>query len=287
MPIDLQQVRKGFVYQIRAPIGAILQDMQTLAGADQHYSRVRRRFCLLGFLCVAGFILGMILAFSDGPVELAIPLIFGGVPAALVLFILAGTYGGRLRNHRERYELLRDMCATLQRDTDPNAPVHVHLAMKDTSRFLYQQDPIPQRGSGKQSFSEDNGMCLTGRLLDGTEYSLALREMIRKRTCRTARGKIKTKTRSWFFLSLRMICPKDVYGDLHALENGLRKNVRLPQLCLLKSLKTGRKTVFMRVRVDREEDIRGAAVMMFLALYRGLNLARRLHGRRSKGKGAA
>lgn len=285
MPIDLEQARKGFVYQSKAPIGVILQDIQTLATADETYSRVRRKRFWLGMMCVGGFFLGMILAFAGILVPLAILLIFGGPVAAIVLFIKAATYGSKLKKYRPRYELLRDMCATLLRDTDPNALVHVNLALKDASRFLYEQ-PYPQRKNGKQSFSEDNGMCLTGQLLDGTQYSLALREMIRKRSFTTPRGKRKTKWRSWYFLSLRTICPKDLYGDLRAIENGIRKNVRLPQSCLLKNLKAGGRTLFLRVRLERMEDARGAATMMFLALYRGLNLARRLHAAHAKGKGA-
>jgi hypothetical protein len=286
MPINLEQVRKGFIYQNKAPIGAILQDVQTLATADEHYARGRRKRFWLGMMGVGAFILGLVLAIAEVLTPLAVLLIFCGIPAAIVFFIMAATYGGKLKKYRHRYELLRDMCATLARDTSPNAPVFVNLALQDTSRFLREEE-YPQRRKGKQSFHEDNGLCLTGELLDGNQYSLALRELTRKRSFITPRGKHKTKFRTSYFLSLRMICPKDLYGDLRAIENGLRRNVRLPQSCVLKSLKAGRKMLFMQVRLANVAEARGAAVMMFLALYRGLNLARRLHGPSSKGKGAA
>jgi hypothetical protein len=286
MAIDLEQVRKGFVFQSSAPIGAVLEDLQTIAQADQQFARVRKARFWRGMMCVGGLVLGIVLAASEILTTLAVFLIVLAPIAAIVFFVKAATYGGKLKKYHWRYETLRDLCGTLLRDTHPNAPVNVSLALQDTSR-LVSEAPWPVRKKGKQSFSDDSWLFAGGQFLDGAQYSLALRELIRKRTYVNPRGKYKTKYRSWYFLTVRVVCPKDLYGDLRPLENGLRKTARLPQSCVLRGVKAAGKAVAMKVRVDRMEDVRGTAVMMFLALYRGLNLARRLHGSHTSGKGAA
>jgi len=286
MAIDLEQVRKGFVYQSSAPLGGVLEDLQTIAQADQRFARGRKARFWRGMMCLGGLVLGIVLAANEILTTLAVFLIVAGLIAAIVFFVKAATYGGKLKRYHWRYETLRDLCGTLQRDTLPNAPVNVSLALQDTSRAV-SEAPWPVRKKGKQSFSEEDWLSIAGQFLDGAQYSLALREMVRKRTYVNPRGKYKTKFRSLYFLELRVVCPKDLYGDLRPLENGLRKTARLPQSCVLRSVKAGGKAVAMKVRIGQMEDVRGAAVMMFLALYRGLNLARRLHGPHPSGKGAA
>jgi hypothetical protein len=201
-----------------------------------------------------------------------------GVACAVILWVAAYRYGRNLTTYRWRFELLGRLAESLQQDGDPKAPVKVSLGLKDRARLL-KEEIWPARPRGKQRFSEDDWLSIQGRFLDGAEFSETVYELIRRRTYVNPRGKSKTKYRSRHFIGLRLACPQELYGDLRPLEEGLKKNLRLPASATVRGVKVGEKAVFLKVRVAEAAELIQANVMMLLGLYRALNLARQMQGR--------
>jgi hypothetical protein len=279
MAIDAQKLRIDGVYEAQAPLESVLADVAEIDKAEQQFARVRKRKLLHGFLSLGAGVLAMLVAvFAGALVLVGVLLLIAGIVFAVLLWVSAYRYGRNLKTYRWRFELLGRLGASLQQDSDPKAPVTVSMGLKDRGRFI-KEELWPERKRGKQRFSEDDWLSIEGRFLDGTQFTETVLELIRKRTYVNPRGKSKVKYRSWHFVSLRLAYPKDQYGELRPLEEGLKKALRLPASATVRGLKVGGKTVFLKVRVDQAADLPQANTMMYLGLYRALNLARQLQGR--------
>lgn len=277
MSVDAQQLRKVCVYEAQLPLASVLADVQEMDKTEQGFGRYRKARVWNGVACVGAGILGIVLAAAFDLVGPGVLLTLLGFFGGIGLFIYAYSYGRMLTTYRWRLELLRDLGKALEQDSDPKTPVKVALGLKDRGRLL-KEEIWPARKRGKQRFSEDDWLSIEGRFLDGTMYSETIRELVRKRTYVNPRGKSKTKFRSWHFISIRLACPKEHYGDLQPLEEGLRKTLRLPESAVVRGLKVGAKAVTLRVRVDLRNELLQANLMMYLGLYRALNLARQAQG---------
>jgi hypothetical protein len=279
MAIEAEKLRTGGVYEAQVPLESVLADVGEIDKAEQQFARVRKRKLRQGFLSLGVGVLGVVLAVFAGPLSLVgVLLLIAGIVLAVLLWVSAYRYGRNLKTYRWRFELLGRLGASLQQDSDPKVPVSVSLGLKDRGRFI-KEEVWPERKRGKQRFSEDDWLSIEGRFLDGTQFSETVQELIRKRTYVNPRGKSKVKYRSRHFVSLRLSCPKDQYGDLRPLEEGLKKTLRLPASATVRGLKVGGKAVFLRVRVDQAAELPQANAMMYLGLYRALNLACQLQGR--------
>jgi hypothetical protein len=257
----------------------VLADVGEIDKTEQQFARVRKRKLLHGFLSLAAGVVGLVVTVAVGvPGFIGALLLLAGIALAVILWVAAYRYGRNLKTYRWRFELLGKLASSLQQDSDPKVPVSVSLGLKDRGRFL-KEEVWPERKRGKQRFSEDDWLSIEGRFLDGTQFTETMQELIRRRTYVNPRGKSKVKSRSRHFVSLRLTCPKDQYGELRPLEEGLKKNLRLPASATVRGLKVGGKSVFLRVRVDEAAEIPQANAMMYLGLYRALNLARQLQGR--------
>jgi hypothetical protein len=220
----------------------------------------------------------LVAVFAEALVLVGVLLLIAGIVFAVLLWVSAYRYGRNLKTYRWRFELLGRVGASLQADSDPKAPVTVSMGLKDRGRFI-KEEVYPERKRGKQRFSEDDWLSIAGQFLDGTQYSETVMELVRRRTFVNPRGKSKVKYRSWHFIGVRLTCPKDQYGELRPLAEGLKKTLRLPASATVRGLKVGGKTVFLRVRVDQAAELPQANAMMYLGLYRALNLARQVQGR--------
>jgi hypothetical protein len=278
MAIDAEKLRTVGVYEAQAPLGSVMTDAAAIDQAAQRFAAVRKHKLGQGFLALGAAVLCIVLAASVGLVLLGVLLFMAGVALAVVLWVSAYRYGRNLKTYQWRFELLKRLGASLAQDSDLNSAVTVSLGLKDRSRLL-REEVWPLRKRGRQRFLEDDWLSVQGRFLDGTEYTENVRELIRRRTYVNPRGKSKVKYRSQHFIGLRLACPRELYGDLRPLAEGLKKSLRLPASASIRGLKVGGKVVFLRVRVDQVADLPLANVMMYLGLYRALNLARQLQGR--------
>jgi hypothetical protein len=279
MAIDVKKLEKGSVYEAQAPLESVLADVAEIDKAEQQFAQARKAKVRLGFLSLGIGVLGIVLAvFAVAFALVGVLMALAGFACAVILWVSAYRYGRNLKTYRWRFELLGRLAASLQQDSDPKAPVKVSLGLKDRARFL-KEEVWPVRPRGKQRFTADDWLSIQGRFLDGAEFSETVQELIRTRTYTNPRGKSKTKCRSRHFIGLRLACPKDSYGDLRPLEEGLKKNLRLPASATLRGVKVGEKAVFLKVRVAEAAELSQANVMLFLGLYRALNLARQMQGR--------
>jgi len=279
MAIDAEKLRTSGVYETQAPLESVLADVGEIGKTEQQFGRERKKKLLHGFLSLAAGVVGLVVTVAVGvPGFIGALLLLAGIALAVILWVAAYRYGRNLKTYRWRFELLGKLASSLQQDSDPKVPVSVSLGLKDRGRFL-KEEVWPERKRGKQRFSEDDWLSIEGRFLDGTQFTETMQELIRRRTYVNPRGKSKVKSRSRHFVSLRLTCPKDQYGELRPLEEGLKKNLRLPASATVRGLKVGGKSVFLRVRVDEAAEIPQANAMMYLGLYRALNLARQLQGR--------
>lgn len=279
MAIDAEKLRTVGVYEAQAPLESVLADVAEIDKLAQQCARARKRKVLHGFLSLGAGVLGIVIAASvESLVLVGVLLLLAGIALAIVLWVAAYRYGRNLKTYRWRFELLGRVGASLQQDSDPKVPVSVSMGLKDRGRFI-KEELYPERKRGKQRFSEDDWLTIQGQFLDGTQYSETVMELVRRRTYVNPRGKSKVKYRSWHFIGVRLTCPKDQYGELRPLGEGLKKNLRLPASATVRGMKVGGKTIFLRVRVDQAAELPQANMMMYLGLYRALNLARQAQGR--------
>ncbi len=279
MAIDAEKLRTVGLYEAQAPLESVVADLADIEKAEQQFAQVRKAKVRHGFLSLGIGVLGILVAvFAEAFVLVGVLMTLAGFACAVILWVSGYRYGRNLTTYRWRFEVLGRLAASLQQDSDPKAPVKVSLGLKDRARFL-KEEIWPVRPRGKQRYSEDDWLSIQGRFLDGAEFSETVQELIRTRTYTNPRGKSKTKCRSRHFIGLRLACPKDSYGDLRPLEEGLKKNLRLPASATVRGVKVGEKAVFLKVRVAEAAELSQANAMLFLGLYRALNLARQMQGR--------
>jgi hypothetical protein len=166
---------------------------------------------------------------------------------------------------------------SLIRDVHKSAPFSAKLVLKATPTLI-KEEPWAARKSGKQQFFEEEFASLEVELLDGTVLTETVEELTRKRTYRNPRGKYKSKSRSRYFVTLRLGYPSGLYGDARTANDTLHEEVRVPSSATVRELRVTEKAIVVKAMVVLRQDVVQSSEMLSLGAYRILNLARRLAG---------
>jgi hypothetical protein len=236
-------------------------------------------------LVLAG--IGLMCALA-GQTAAAVPILVIGVIVAIVGFSLRAIHG-RLNLVNRRYEMVAGILALLSKDMAEDALVSVDLDFRPHNH----PDKFHRQGkvrSWNVKFFVDCWLQVQGRFVDGTKYSISLIEkrQDRHRTKRSASGKIKnkskTKNSSEAIVSLKF--KQKRYPKASLLYERARETVQLPSWVGLKAIKTSADQLTLRTATQHQWEASGPdqqrvkldgvnwIAMMFLSLYRLLNLSR-------------
>jgi hypothetical protein len=125
---------------------------------------------------------------------------------------------------------------------------------------------------------KDTWLTLTGRLSDGTSISESVVDLIRKRTKKNSRGKIKTKERRICLLRIQLAYNPATYGNCIVVARRLRNPFRLPSKAAMKAWNFDNAKLTTKTIVKdtvTADDLRAATQAVLLGAYRVLNLSRR------------
>ena len=272
MAIDLEQLKKDGVYQVKASLGAISADMEQIAGAIAAAAATRRKLNRWATLCIIG---GILLVVLNGVLGV-IAAIVGGIAivTAIVLFVSAAKAGGDMLKHRDRHGLLSDLLKIFQHDSEAKSHFSIRLALKSVPELL-RDEPFPQRKKGKQLFYREQFLSVEGELMDGTVVSEEIVELCRKRTYVNPRGKSKSKTRMRYLVTMRFDYPTDIYGDAQPAQKALNETFRVSPATMIREVRVSEKAILVKALVNSENEIVQSSAMLSLGAYRILNLARR------------
>ena len=271
MPVDAEKLRKLGRYETKAPLQSLLDDLdqigQIVASFEAH-RRTIRRACLW---CLLGFVLGLV-AGAFG-VDWMFGVAFVALALCIGLFIRQLRFASNVIGNRKRGELLKNLLPSLQWDSHNRASFAVNLSFRNSASLLSESNWSGRR-KGKEAILRQYWLNIEGPLLDGTTFSEEVVELSRKRTYLNPRGKRKMKTRSRYQVTLRLLYPKQRYGDARAAHAALREPLRVPDVAKVSDVSVTEKSIAIKALVTQEKDIPQAAEMLCLGAYRILNLAR-------------
>ncbi|RKH45477.1 hypothetical protein D7Y23_25625 [Corallococcus sp. AB050B] len=308
MAVNVSRFHERFTYQARAPVPALLEDLEVLSRLDARAEGQRRVLSRAGGTAA---ILGGALALlcrqvwagavdpteGLGVISGAI-LITGGVGgAAFVVGIGLLVWRALLRKRdldNRRYDLARVLLQRLQVDLAPKAPVRLKLDLRAPD------EPDKHAGQGmvgewSTEFFVDPWFSLETRLADGTFVRIRMVERFqkRKRTRTTVsflriQRKTKGKHKSCAVLDVSARVKPERYPGLEQLKARATGAVRLPPRVQLSRVRLAADRLSLRARLSGEwvaraeraealekEDASRTATMMLLSLYQVLGYARR------------
>ncbi|NOK17375.1 hypothetical protein [Corallococcus carmarthensis] len=283
MPLDLAAFQKTQVYQRRATVAEVLEDLHALDPRSQrapeslstHASRQTDGMGRLGkgLLLAAGVCIGVLLLVpldQKGGV-FALLLFFGSfMGLGGVLALIASWVGGRppmevsssLLEERfvdpyeqQRRLLLATLLQRFQLDLLDDTPVDVTL---DLSSSLDPSKRVHLGSYGTGIREEDFAnpwLSLQGRLADGTRLHLSVVDVARmfQRTKDLPRKvKTRSKRRGVSLIQVALRVKPERHPGLAALEKRARDAVRLPHGATLKRVRVAEDRVELRVLLDED-----------------------------------
>jgi hypothetical protein len=273
MAVDLQQWRKGIPYDVRATVGDIMADLQTLetlpAVLAEESKRIWRPLRWIAIGLVVALVLSAILA----PI-LIVPLIVFGIIGVIGYVIWGAVKTSQKPHNLYRAAALNSLLKAVGHDMNQTLKVHARLLLIDGSTPV-KESAFTRRKSGKEKLFRDEWLQLEGEFLDGVEYSFGIVQLMRMRTWRNPRGKSKSKSRAQHLCTLRLRYPADRYGSEPIPEPMIKRAIRLPSATTCKAFRATPKALLLKTLVRQEQDLKPVGRMMFLSLYKVLNGLRR------------
>jgi len=269
--IDQQKLKNEFVVSGQ---GTVAEWNTELAQVDALAAAFKRRILLIRCSSLAALLLFAIpvVLGTAGGVPFVVPGIF--VPISILIY---AAVAARKKVIAERVSFLRLVLSLLHEDAGDRGRFKILLHLRN-QREKVSEGPNPHGHSGTQVLLKDAWLTLSGRLRDGTSISESVVDLIRKRTKKNGRGKIKTKERRICLLRIQLAYNPATYGNCIVVARRLGNPFRLPTKAAMKAwnfddAKLTTKTIVKgTVTAD---DLRAATQAVLLGAYRALNLSRR------------
>jgi len=240
--------------------------------------KARKAKVRLGFLSLGIGVLGIVLAvFAVAFALVGVLMALAGFACAVILWVSAYRYGRNLRpiGGASSCWAAGGEPATRQRS---KAPVKVSLGLKDRARFSrkrFGRCGARQTAVYRGRLALHPGPVPGRRRILGNDAGADSNANLHQST-RQEQNEVPVAA---FHRSPGWPVPKDSYGDLRPLEEGLEKEPPSAGFGDASRSEVGEKAVFLKVRVAEAAELSQANVMLFLGLYRALNLARQMQGR--------
>jgi len=269
MAIDQEKLNKEFIYEGRGVAAELIAGLDQLAPIE---AKMKSRPARIRWAALGVFII-LIALFVATKVSIFL-LLTVVIPLALLIYSL---FAAAHPVVHDRVELLRLSLNTLNRDAGKKSLFDVSLRLRAKKEKL-SEGPNPRKAGGKQILFKDPWLTLSARLADGTTVSESYIDLIRQRTKRNPRGKLKTKERRIVMIRVQLNYDPAVYGDASSAATKLVNPLRLPGGVQLKSVNTTARNVTVKAIVKGNlstQSVHAAGEAMLLGAYRVLNLARR------------
>ncbi|RKH63908.1 hypothetical protein [Corallococcus llansteffanensis] len=270
MAVNITRFHNVFLYQSRATVPALLEDLKVLAGLDARAESQLGTLTLGAWLTLIPGVVLSILAFgtwagsAESEVELSaqgseLVTAAGLVGAALfvtglLLFVWRAALKPRDLDNR-RYGLAEVLLKRLQVDLAPDATVRLKLDLRqdDVREKRVKEDMV---GWWNTQFFVDPWFLLEAPLADGTMLRIRMVERLQKRerSMTSASGKTKTKTKrkgsARLEVSLRV--KPERHPGLAAMKPQATAAVRLPKRVELERVRVAADRLSMRVRLAHD-----------------------------------
>jgi len=274
MAIDLKQLEQSGVYEAKAPVSSLLQDLVAIGQALDAAALARKKLSRIGWMGILGavslFILAAVMSNAIVGLLAVVSLVVG-----IVFFVKSSRAGSKLMTGRKRHDLLEQMLKVFENDSGDTTPFAVRLGLKSAPELL-REEPMLHKKNGKQQFYKENIASVDAELLDGTSISENVVELVRKRSYTNPRGKSKSKTRTGFRVTVKLDYPSETYGDAQPARQALKEEIKVPASARLRDFRFSEKAILVKTTVGEENEIAQTAAMACLGAYRILNLARRV-----------
>jgi hypothetical protein len=177
----------------------------------------------------------------------------------------------------DRVSFARLMLKTLGQDAGKRGRFDVMLRLR-ANRVQLSTSPHPHKAGITQKILKDEWITLNARLDDGTSIRESSVDLIRQRSKRNPRGKLKTKERVICLLRVQLAYKPERYGDATVVASRVHKPFRLPDGATIKASTFTKETVSVKTIVRgnvASDKLAAASEAMLLGAYRILNLSRR------------
>lgn len=177
----------------------------------------------------------------------------------------------------DRVSFARLMLKTLDRDAGTRGRFEVLLRLR-ANRVQLSAGPHPHKSGATQKMLKDEWITLNARLNDGTSIRESAVDLIRQRSKRNPRGKLKTKERVICLLRVQLAYKPKRYGDATVAASRVQKPFRLPDGATIKASNFTKETVSIKTIVKgnaASDKLAAASEAVLLGAYRILNLSRR------------
>jgi hypothetical protein len=271
--VNLQQLEKDGVYEAKASIAAILAELDRIAVLSREAAARRKRLAKSGgVIAVAALVVMIVGAFIGLAWLLVLALVAMLIGLGMMLTAVFAT--GKLAHHPKRMEITRERLSMIQADAGEK-PFSLRLVLASQPSRL-RDEVLQGRKKGHQEFFEESWFALQGPLLDGTVLADEIKDLSRRRTYVTPRGKHKVKSRLTYLVNVSFSYSRERYGDARMAQQALNEEVKVGPGALLRKARVTEKAVTLRAMVNSEQEIARTAGMLSMGAYRILNLARRI-----------
>ena len=254
MPVDVERLRAERVYESSVPVGMLTDDLAQIESVAAAWRASRKRLIKAG---VALLLLGVALLFLFFPVGILL------IAIGVYLFFRVKTMPKTVANDPSRCEFAKSLVAVLAHDTGVKTPAAVRLAF-DPKEEVLSEKPLPHRKNGKEKLCKCPWFSVDTTLLDGTDFTETIEDLVRRRSFKNPRGKSKTKTRTRSVIAMRFAYPAEVYGDLTPFSAKMQKEIQLPKSALVRGLEVNSKAVKVKALVTERGDLAQTSVTLAL-----------------------
>ncbi|RKH12376.1 hypothetical protein D7V97_08640 [Corallococcus sp. CA053C] len=308
MAVNITRFHNVFLYQSRATVPELLEDLKVLAVLDARAESQRVLLTLGAWPTLIPGVALSILSFgvwalgADSELVTAAGLVGATLFAAgVLLFVWRDSLKQRDLDNR-RYGLAEVLLKRLQIDLEPDATVRLKLDLRqdDVREKRVNEDMV---GWWNTQFFVDPWFTLEGPLADGSVVRIHMVERLQKRerskTSASGRTKIKTKRKGSARLEVSLRVKPERHPGLGAMKAQATAAARLPPRVELERVRVAADRLSMRVRLAHDwavqvkrtpddpetpafwkqalakDDASRTATMMLLSLYQVVHYARR------------
>lgn len=290
MAINLENLRKSFVYSVTGTSQKIERDLNEIKNINQVIGERRAGLMKIGWkyikILLGLVVVSIIMIFIVPEVTVLIWLIIPIVFAIAIFNYIQSWRQGRFSIAAYRYELPQKILEILSRDMDENAPISLKLDFSHPTHNnkIVAKIPHPQRSGWELKKFQDSWLQASGQLLDKTEFKLTIAEVnhIMSGWKRSRRGKLKYKSKTkakGVDINLELKYSARKYAGIKLLQDEVQTAIQLPDLAVLNGIKINDKNLELSVTASptiatNSVGLFEVTTMMFLSCYQILNLAR-------------
>jgi len=267
--IDQRKLERELIFLGQGTVAELTADLDQINSLEKN---AKLRIRLIRWSALVVMVLFGVLAFLSTNWSSLFVISATVVPVAILIYSLRSK-----PILMDRVSFARLMLKTLSQDAGKRSRFEVMLRLR-ANRVQLSAGPHPHKAGATQKILKDEWITLNARLDDGTSVRESSVDLVRQRSKRNPRGKLKTKERVICLLRVQLAYKSERYGDATVVASRVHKPFRLPDGATIKASNFTKEMVSIKtlVRGDVASDkLAAASAAMLLGAYRILNLSRR------------